>query len=94
MRPITTVEHRLEVAEGFFPPTRTDPFEGGRLPRLPRLNTCMGCHARKGIDETQTVINVGYAHFRERGGPGVISRATVGKKREHKTWKALRELWR
>jgi hypothetical protein len=94
MKALIPSDHRFETAEGFFAPTRVDPFEQGRMPRHTRLNTCMECHSGRGIDSIQTIINVGYSHFLTKGGPEVISNATSDSKRDDKTWKALHELWR
>ena len=93
MKALTVEEHRFEVSEGFFPPTKEGPFEKGSISRHTRLNTCMGCHSGRGIDNVQTVINVGFSHFLSRGGPEVISKATSKGKRNDHTWKALLKYW-
>jgi len=94
MKALHPSDHRYETGEGFFPPGHEDPFESGRMLRRTRLKTCMGCHSGRGINSIQTVVNVGYVHFPSKSGPELVSKATSNGKRNHKTWKALRALWR
>ena len=93
MKALDSSEYRYETSEGFFAPTKEDPFEKGTMPRRPRLHTCMGCHSGRDIDHAQTVINIDYAHFLTRNGPEVISKATARKKIDDHTWKALLKHW-
>lgn len=91
MKALNPLEHRFEASEKFICQDTRDPFETGRIPRLTRLNSCMGCHRNSGKARVLTRGGGGSRLF--ASSPAAISKATSNEKRNHYTWKTLRENW-
>lgn len=68
----------------------SDPFEVGVIAKTPRLTTCIQCHNAAGRSGLGLIRG---RHPLMEANPGEIGRSTSARKREHYTWKTLRELW-